>query len=101
MKKEYKRIEIHVKEATIQEKAEATIVESVCYFDKNDIIYIVKETEKVYNKKIGDELYASMNLNTYTISFRNGGYVRCVILNKEQLAELCEQKKVDGFTGLA
>lgn len=94
MKKEYKRLEIHVKNSTIQEKAEAKCIESVSYFDKKDIISISKQGTQVYNRNIIDatldNYLMERGITLYTIDFTLGNTLKNIILSDEQLKYLCE-----------
>ena len=94
MKKEYKRIEVHVKEATVQKEGEAVCIETECYFDKKDVLSIIKHSLPKYNKKlferILDEYLTKNNINLYCVRFILGECISNVILSEEQLQYLCE-----------
>lgn len=94
MKKEYKRLEIHVKESTIQEKAEAMCEENISYFDKKDVLSISKQSRTVYNRKIWDEAIdkylEGKDIDLYTVRFILGDTLKNIILSNEQLKYLCE-----------
>ena len=90
--KKYTRLEIHVKEAKINEKADAAVSEQEIFFDKKDIECITKQSSKIFNRKPIDDLIDGLleGVSAYRIYFKSGNYTNNVILTEDELAELCE-----------
>ena len=90
--KKYKTLEIHVKEATINEKADAVITESEAYFNKEDVVLITKQTSSIFNRKAIDDLVDKLtkDIPIYKIYLNNKMSVPNVALTSEELAYLCE-----------
>lgn len=92
MKKKYERIEIHVKNAKVGEKPDATIVRTEVYFDKNDVASIVKQTSSVFDRTTTDKLVDKLieGIPLYKVDFFLANPINNIVLSDEQLAYLCE-----------
>jgi hypothetical protein len=93
MKKEYRRLAIHRKDATMHEKANTSVEIVEIYFDKKDVVSITRQSQSPFESDKHD-LYVTNyinanNLALYTVIFVQFN-MNNIILSKEELQYLCE-----------